>query len=232
MLTATTPVPGSAGYVAIERVTGVLHGRRAALCCSTAAAWGGSQHLRIDVVPGSGTGELLGLAGEFALRIETGQHHHPPLPAARPVKAAPLCCAPSLGWLAQREHSRLELRRKLLRVLHKEQARQGDEDAEPADAATEVDALLDELATAGHLSDARFIESRVYTRASRLGTQRIRQELAQHGLALDAEQAGSCVRPSWTGPGGCGTSALVDKARPTRRTGRANPVSWSPRLWR
>jgi regulatory protein len=105
------------------------------------------------------------------------------------VKGAPLSLrARALGWLAQREHSRLELRRKLLRVLQKEQARQGDEDADPPDAAAEVDALLDELAAAGHLSEARFIESRVYTRASRLGTQRIRLELAQHGLALDAEQ--------------------------------------------
>lgn len=77
MLTATTPVPGSAGYVAIERVTGLLHGRRGSFVLQHSGSMGGgSQHLRIDVVPGSGTGELLGLAGEFALRIEAGQHHY------------------------------------------------------------------------------------------------------------------------------------------------------------
>jgi regulatory protein len=50
------------------------------------------------------------------------------------VKGAPLSLrARALGWLAQREHSRLELRRKLMRVLQKEQARQGDEDADRAE---------------------------------------------------------------------------------------------------
>lgn len=77
MLTATTPVPGSAGYVAIERVTGVLDGRHGSFVLQHSGSMGGgSQHLRIEVVPGSGTGELTGMAGEFLLRVEAGQHHY------------------------------------------------------------------------------------------------------------------------------------------------------------
>jgi regulatory protein len=55
----------------------------------------------------------------------------------------------------------------------------------------DVDALLDWLTEQGHLSEARFIEARVRTRAARLGNLRIRQELGRHGLQLapDAEQA-------------------------------------------
>ncbi len=113
------------------------------------------------------------------------------------MKAPPLSLrARALGWLAQREHSRLELRRKLLRVEQRQQALStlsaatdaGDGDVDPDRVAAEVDALLDELTAAGYLSESRFIESRVHARAGRMGAQRIRHELAQHGLALDAEQ--------------------------------------------
>ena len=57
-------------------------------------------------------------------------------------------------------------------------------------AAAEVDALLDWLAARGHLSDTRFVESRVNARQSRFGNVRIQQELKQHGLRLapDAQQ--------------------------------------------
>lgn len=97
--------------------------------------------------------------------------------------------ARALQWLAQREHSRVELRRKLLRVaLKRAQAaglEDGDGDAQ-ADAAIEVDTLLDWLVAQRYLSEARFVESRVNARASRYGELRIRQELGQHGAALDA----------------------------------------------
>lgn len=104
--------------------------------------------------------------------------------------------ARALGWLAQREHSRLELRRKLLRAAAQAAAREAlaaSGPAEPDDdagvqAQAAVDALLDELTASGYLDESRFIESRVHARAGRLGTQRIRQELAQHGLSLDPEQ--------------------------------------------
>ena len=51
-----------------------------------------------------------------------------------------------------------------------------------------VDALLDTLAAAGYLNEARFIESRMHQRANRFGAMRIQQELAQHGLRMDEEQ--------------------------------------------
>jgi regulatory protein len=60
-------------------------------------------------------------------------------------------------------------------------------DAEAA--RNEVERVLDELEAARHLSDARFAESRVHARAKRQGTAKIRQELARHGVELDAETA-------------------------------------------
>jgi regulatory protein len=89
--------------------------------------------------------------------------------------------ARALGWLAQREQSRSELRRKLLRA-----ARQAE--AEPADdIAEQIERLLDALQSQGLLSEERFVESRVRVRAPGLGTRRIQMELARHGLKLDAQ---------------------------------------------
>ena len=87
--------------------------------------------------------------------------------------------ARALQWLAQREHSRSELRSKLLR------GQRGSDGDGPTD--DEVDAVIEWLAAQGHLSDARFIESRVHARERRFGNLRIRQELQQHGLALGAD---------------------------------------------
>ena len=93
--------------------------------------------------------------------------------------------ARALQWLAQREHSRVELRRKLMRA-----ARQRDaEQPEAADPDAEVDALLDWLVAERHLSEARFVESRLHARSARFGTRRIAQELAQHGLAIEPDAA-------------------------------------------
>jgi regulatory protein len=120
--------------------------------------------------------------------------------------------ARAVGLLAQREHSRAELRRKLLRIERQRQQRarltaaqaagEGGLPAAAEDQADEqenergrenageaaVDALLDALATAGYLDETRFVESRLHLRANRFGAQRIQQELAQHGLRLGAEQ--------------------------------------------
>ena len=82
--------------------------------------------------------------------------------------------ARALGWLAQREHSRSELRRKLLRCA---------EPDEP-DPAEQVEQLLDALQAKGLLSEQRFVESRVRLRSTGMGTKRIQLELAQHGLKL------------------------------------------------
>ncbi len=90
----------------------------------------------------------------------------------------------ALQLLAQRDQSRLELRRKLLRHARAEAA--GDEDAAPA-AAEQVDALLDWLEANRFLSNERFVESRVHAREARFGNLRIKSELAQHALALPAD---------------------------------------------
>jgi len=98
--------------------------------------------------------------------------------------------ARALGWLAQREQSRSELRRKLLRVALQPPA--GGDGSATADgdheqAAAQVDKLLDQLQAQGLLSDERFVESRVRVRASALGTRRIQMELGRHGLKLPAQ---------------------------------------------
>lgn len=107
----------------------------------------------------------------------------------------------ALQLLAQREHSRLELRRKLLRRLNEDARRDdgragGGADPEPdaraslADRHAEVDAVLDWLHAHRYLSDERFVESRVHARASRFGNRRIHQELSQHGVVLTPAMSG------------------------------------------
>ena len=77
MLTALTPVKGSAGYVAIERVTGTLHGRSGSFVFQHAGSMNrGAQQLSITVVPDSGSGALIGLAGIFKLNVIDGQHSY------------------------------------------------------------------------------------------------------------------------------------------------------------
>ncbi len=77
MLTAITTVTGSAGYVAIERVTGTLHGRRGSFVFQHSAISNrGDQQLSITVVPDSGTEQLAGLAGAFSLKIVDGKHFY------------------------------------------------------------------------------------------------------------------------------------------------------------
>jgi hypothetical protein len=77
MLSARTPVADSAGYVAIERVTGVLKGRRGSFVLQHNGTLNrGVQHLTIQVVPDSGTDELTGLAGEMKINIAGGQHFY------------------------------------------------------------------------------------------------------------------------------------------------------------
>jgi len=102
--------------------------------------------------------------------------------------------ARALQWLAQREHSRTELRRKLLQLARQralDLATSGGVEAATgaADPAAEVDSLLDWLVAQRYLSDTRFVESRVNARAARYGNLRIRQELERHGAALDAATA-------------------------------------------
>jgi regulatory protein len=97
----------------------------------------------------------------------------------------------ALQLLAQRDQSRLELRRKLLRHVRSAGESAADAAADDVDAgalaAAEIDPLLDWLEANGFLSDERFAESRVYARQSRLGLLRIKSELARHQVALSPE---------------------------------------------
>ena len=77
MLTAGTSVQGSAGYVAIERVSGTLHGRRGTFALQhTGMMNRGEPQLSITVVPDSGTGELAGLAGKLGITVADGKHSY------------------------------------------------------------------------------------------------------------------------------------------------------------
>ena len=77
MLSAMTDVRGSAGYVAIERVTGTLHGRAGAFVLQhTGTMTRGAQQLVVSVVPDSATGQLAGLTGTMTIDIVDGGHFY------------------------------------------------------------------------------------------------------------------------------------------------------------
>jgi hypothetical protein len=75
MLTAGSPVKGSAGYVAMELVTGSLHGKRGTFALQhTGTMMRGAAQLTITVVPDSGTDELQGLQGTMVIDASGGKH--------------------------------------------------------------------------------------------------------------------------------------------------------------
>jgi len=77
MLSAFGEVKGSAGYVAMERVEGALHGRKGGFILQHSGAMNQEAlSLLVTVVPDSGTGELVGLAGEFKIIIAEGRHSY------------------------------------------------------------------------------------------------------------------------------------------------------------
>ncbi|MFZ0583226.1 MAG: DUF3224 domain-containing protein [Candidatus Acidiferrales bacterium] len=77
MLTAATEVKGSAGYVAMERFTGTLNGRKGSFVLQhTGTMNRGALQLSVTVVPDSGTGELVGLTGKMAIIIADGKHSY------------------------------------------------------------------------------------------------------------------------------------------------------------
>jgi hypothetical protein len=77
MIGARTPVAGSAGYVAIERVTGTLDGKRGTFVLQHVGTMTkGGHSLAVTVVPDSGTGELVGLSGRMDIQIVDGKHHY------------------------------------------------------------------------------------------------------------------------------------------------------------
>ncbi len=77
MMALVTAVKGSAGYVAMELVTGSLDGKRGSFALQHSGTMDrGTPSLSVTVVPDSGTGELLGLKGRLHIRIENGKHFY------------------------------------------------------------------------------------------------------------------------------------------------------------
>jgi hypothetical protein len=76
MLSFMTDTKGSAGYVAIEKVTGTLGGRKGTFVLQhNATMTRGAPQLNIIVVPDSGTGELKGLSGTLNITITPDGKH-------------------------------------------------------------------------------------------------------------------------------------------------------------
>ena len=77
MLSAMTPVQGSAGYVAIEQVIGELEGKKGSFVLQHFGTMDkGQDSLILTVISDSGTDELEGLAGSMKIRIEDGVHYY------------------------------------------------------------------------------------------------------------------------------------------------------------
>jgi hypothetical protein len=77
MLAISTTVSGSAGYVAMEQVTGELNGRKGTFALQhTGTMNRGAPQLSVTVVPDSGTGELVGLSGKMDIKITDGKHFY------------------------------------------------------------------------------------------------------------------------------------------------------------
>lgn len=77
MLSAITNTKGSAGYVAVEHVSGTLNGKHGTLVLQhTGLMNRGAASLSVVVVPDSGTGELVGISGNLKITIDGGKHFY------------------------------------------------------------------------------------------------------------------------------------------------------------
>jgi hypothetical protein len=78
MLTAVTPVDGSASYVALERFSGTVHGRDGSFVLQHQGTMSPvrGQQLSITIVSDSGSGALTGIEGRFMLTIVARVHHY------------------------------------------------------------------------------------------------------------------------------------------------------------
>jgi len=77
MLTTGTALKVSAGYVAIEKVTGTLHGRTGTFVLQhSGTITRGHSQLTVTVVPDSGTGQLAGIAGKMMIIVTDGRHSY------------------------------------------------------------------------------------------------------------------------------------------------------------
>jgi hypothetical protein len=85
MLAAMSDVKGSAGYVALERVTGALHGLHGSFVLQHSGTMTrGEPQLSVTVVPDSGTGDLTGLTGQMTIRIGDGHFYEFDYTIAKP----------------------------------------------------------------------------------------------------------------------------------------------------
>jgi regulatory protein len=116
----------------------------------------------------------------------------------------------ALRLLSQREHSRLELERKLV-----------EHETTPGELAK----ALDELQARGFISEERVVESVLHRRAAKLGTARVKQELLSKGLSAEAmtdalEQLRSTelerAREVWARKFGAPATEPKEKARQIR----------------
>ncbi len=77
MLAVGTDVPGSAAYVAIERLSGTLQGRTGSFFLQHNGVMNrGAASLSLTIVPDSGTDKLLGISGRMAIDITEGKHFY------------------------------------------------------------------------------------------------------------------------------------------------------------
>ncbi len=118
-----------------------------------------------------------------------------------PKKQSPSLKARALRLLSQREHSRVELAKKLgdylslqARAERASNAHDRDQEKSPADTAAlshevQIATVLDDFEKRGWLSDARFAEALVRRRSERYGVRKIKDELQRAGVASDASAA-------------------------------------------
>jgi Protein of unknown function (DUF3224) len=77
MFSGGDPQQGAAGYVAIEVVTGTLQGKHGSFALQQMATMDSNgSKISITIVPGSGTGELKGIAGTFTIQVAEGRHSY------------------------------------------------------------------------------------------------------------------------------------------------------------
>lgn len=77
MLAAGNPAKGAGGYVAMEKVTGTLDGRKGSFVLQHSGTMkGGMAELTVTVVPGSGTDDLAGIDGKMTIQIAGGKHSY------------------------------------------------------------------------------------------------------------------------------------------------------------
>jgi hypothetical protein len=77
MLTAMGTAEGSAAYVAIERVQGLLQGKRGSFVLVHMGVMAGDENrLLLEIAPDSGTGDLATIAGTMSIEQAGGKHYY------------------------------------------------------------------------------------------------------------------------------------------------------------